>query len=226
MPDGDSDEALRAHAARNTTTLYHPVGTCAMDSVVDAELRVLGVEGLRVVDASVMPVVPRGNRRRIVFHFNIRRDSAVLHFPFALQTVDGHAWRGNETSVQQRRIAINAHQSAPGARADQRSNLVLLEHPRQRIATRPGHFVDDHRFRTVDLRQRRAERFAFPRNRAVSQRALQHVDDIVRHFAAMVVALVDDRASLANLRKVEPVEIEVTADRRVGNVHVGEFSSA
>ena len=61
VPDGDSDEALRAHAARNTTTLYHPVGTCAMDSVVDAELRVLGVEGLRVVDASVMPVVPRGN---------------------------------------------------------------------------------------------------------------------------------------------------------------------
>ena len=61
MPDGDSDEALRAHAARNTTTLYHPVGTCAMDSVVDAELRVLGVEGLRVVDASVMLVVPRGN---------------------------------------------------------------------------------------------------------------------------------------------------------------------
>ena len=47
--------------ARNTTTLYHPVGTCAMGSVVDAELRVEGVEGLRVVDASVMPMVPRGN---------------------------------------------------------------------------------------------------------------------------------------------------------------------
>jgi choline dehydrogenase len=61
VPDGDSDEALRAHAARNTSTLYHPVGTCSMGSVVDADLRVLGVEGLRVVDASVMPAVPRGN---------------------------------------------------------------------------------------------------------------------------------------------------------------------
>jgi choline dehydrogenase len=61
VPDGDGDDALRAHIARNTTTLYHPVGTCAMGSVVDADLRVQGVEALRVVDASVMPAVPRGN---------------------------------------------------------------------------------------------------------------------------------------------------------------------
>ena len=46
---------------RRAHTLYHPVGTCAMGSVVDAELRVLGLEGLRVVDASVMPTIPRGN---------------------------------------------------------------------------------------------------------------------------------------------------------------------
>ena len=52
---------LRAHIAAHTGTLYHPVGTCSMGTVVDAELRVQGVEGLRVVDASVMPVVPRGN---------------------------------------------------------------------------------------------------------------------------------------------------------------------
>jgi choline dehydrogenase len=56
-----TDEDLRAHAREVTQTLYHPVGTCAMGSVVDASLRVEGVEGLRVVDASVMPVVPRGN---------------------------------------------------------------------------------------------------------------------------------------------------------------------
>ena len=61
VPLGDSDEELRAHIARTTFAVYHPVGTCAMGSVVDDELRVRGVEGLRVVDASVMPVVPRGN---------------------------------------------------------------------------------------------------------------------------------------------------------------------
>ena len=65
VPAGDSEEALRAHVARTTFAIYHPVGTCRMGedaaAVVDPELRVNGVEALRVVDASVMPAVPRGN---------------------------------------------------------------------------------------------------------------------------------------------------------------------
>ncbi|HTC73167.1 MAG TPA: GMC oxidoreductase, partial [Solirubrobacteraceae bacterium] len=65
FPEGDSDEQLREHIARTTFSIYHPVGTCRMGedaaAVVDAELRVNGLEGLRVVDASVMPMVPRGN---------------------------------------------------------------------------------------------------------------------------------------------------------------------
>jgi choline dehydrogenase-like flavoprotein len=61
VPAGDDDASLMAHIERNATTLYHPVGTCAMGSVVDAELRVQGIESLRVVDASVMPTLVRGN---------------------------------------------------------------------------------------------------------------------------------------------------------------------
>jgi choline dehydrogenase len=61
VPESESEDDLREHVARTTFAVYHPVGTCAMGSVVDAELRVQGVEGLRVVDASVMPTVPRGN---------------------------------------------------------------------------------------------------------------------------------------------------------------------
>ena len=53
----DPVDAIRA----GVETLYHPVGTCAIGPVVDGELRVHGVAGLRVADAAVMPSVPRGN---------------------------------------------------------------------------------------------------------------------------------------------------------------------
>jgi choline dehydrogenase-like flavoprotein len=64
-PDALGEDALREVIRASTETLYHPVGSCAMGAgsvaVVDTELRVRGVEALRVVDASVMPAVPRGN---------------------------------------------------------------------------------------------------------------------------------------------------------------------
>jgi choline dehydrogenase len=52
---------LVAHSRRTLETMYHPVGTCAMGSVVDSRLRVLGTTGLRIADASIMPTIPRGN---------------------------------------------------------------------------------------------------------------------------------------------------------------------
>jgi choline dehydrogenase-like flavoprotein len=58
-------DEIMATIARKGQTIYHPVGTCSMGtadgSVVDPQLKVHGVEGLRVADASVMPRVPRGN---------------------------------------------------------------------------------------------------------------------------------------------------------------------
>jgi choline dehydrogenase-like flavoprotein len=61
VPGSSSGSDVWDFLRRTAQTTFHPCGTCAMGSVVDAELRVLGVEGLRVVDASVMPTVPRGN---------------------------------------------------------------------------------------------------------------------------------------------------------------------
>jgi choline dehydrogenase len=60
-----SDPDIEQHVRATAELLYHPVGTCKMGSddhsVVDANLRVRGVTGLRVADASVMPTITRGN---------------------------------------------------------------------------------------------------------------------------------------------------------------------
>ncbi len=61
VPDSDSDEDLLAFARRAGQSVYHPTSTCAMGAVVDPSLRVYGVAGLRVVDASVMPRITRAN---------------------------------------------------------------------------------------------------------------------------------------------------------------------
>ena len=63
--DVRDDDALRDYIRQSCGTAFHPVGTCQMgtgvDAVVDAELRVQGVQNLRVVDASVMPTLIGGN---------------------------------------------------------------------------------------------------------------------------------------------------------------------
>ncbi len=63
--DVSSDEALEAYIREVCGMLFHPVGTCKMGNdpmaVVDPELRVYGVEGLRVVDASIMPTIITGH---------------------------------------------------------------------------------------------------------------------------------------------------------------------
>ena len=60
-----TDDQIDAWIRKTAETIYHPVGSCKMgkdtEAVVDAQLRVYGVEGLRVVDASVMPQVVSGN---------------------------------------------------------------------------------------------------------------------------------------------------------------------
>ena len=67
MPGSDlvSDGDLELYVRSTAETCYHPAGTCRMGrdstAVVDAELCVRGIDGLRVADASIMPELPNGN---------------------------------------------------------------------------------------------------------------------------------------------------------------------
>ena len=64
-PSFESDDEIDAWVRSAAKTVYHPTSTCRMgtdaSAVVDAECRVHGIEGLRVVDASIMPMVTSGN---------------------------------------------------------------------------------------------------------------------------------------------------------------------
>lgn len=64
-PEVTDDEALRDYVRKTAVTYHHQVGTCRMGSddtaVVDSRLRVRGIEGLRVIDASIMPTITSGN---------------------------------------------------------------------------------------------------------------------------------------------------------------------
>jgi len=78
----ESDNALRSYVFATADSLFHAVGTCAMgsdaSSVTTPELRVRGVDGLRVVDASVMPLVPSGNTTAAVLMIAERAADLIL----------------------------------------------------------------------------------------------------------------------------------------------------
>jgi choline dehydrogenase len=60
-PDATTDEAIIANIRATAGTVFHPCGTAAMGSVLDPELRLRGIDGLRVADASAFPLIPSPN---------------------------------------------------------------------------------------------------------------------------------------------------------------------
>ncbi|HYA72876.1 MAG TPA: GMC family oxidoreductase N-terminal domain-containing protein [Roseiarcus sp.] len=82
-PDAQSDAELIADFRRRAGTVYHPVGTCRMgpngtSGAVDARLRVFGLEGLRVADASVFPTIVSGNVNAAVMMVAAKAASLIL----------------------------------------------------------------------------------------------------------------------------------------------------
>ena len=80
-----SDADLFEFARRNGGTVFHPVGTCRMgedaDAVVDSQLRVQGIAGLRVIDASVMPTLVSANTNAAAIMIGEKGADLILNPP-------------------------------------------------------------------------------------------------------------------------------------------------
>ena len=80
-PDARDADSLRAYLRQALQTYHHPVGTCRIgedeEAVVDTDLRVRGIPGLRVADASVMPSIVSGNTLATVYAIAERAAAAI-----------------------------------------------------------------------------------------------------------------------------------------------------
>lgn len=106
-PQAQSDEALDAWARQVTETGYHASGTCKMgpvgdpEAVVDPHLRVHGLDGLRVVDASIMPVIVSGNTNAPTVMIAEKASDLIRGRP-ALATGDAPVWIHPQWQTRQR----------------------------------------------------------------------------------------------------------------------------
>ena len=103
----ESDQEIDQWVRRNVESAYHPCGTCRMGpaddpvSVVDTECRVIGLNGLRVVDASVFPTLPNGNINAPTIMVAEKAADIILGEP-ALPPLNPPIWIAENWAAKQR----------------------------------------------------------------------------------------------------------------------------
>ena len=118
------------------------------------------------------------------------------------------------------------NQPSPGALAHQQTNLAVMKHIRHEVATRTGHFVSDHDFRSPNARGRTGERITIAGYviEVTIKVALQNVDDVIGRRTTSVEALVDNCSLFILLREVVAIETLIARLARVGQINIGELA--
>ena len=165
--------------------------------------------------------MPLDHQLRRLLHLDVGRDAHVFGVPFSRRAEQGDARGGHVPPVQQRRIAVDPDQPAPGPLPHQLTEAAAAEVERHRVAARARVLVDDHHFRPIDRPRRSRKHAALARGHVSQHRPVQHVLDEVRDVAALIEALVDHRRLAVELREVIAGERGVARPGSVGHVDVG-----
>src|SRR6185437_1231597 len=161
-------------------------------------------------------IVTLAHELGVLPHGHIRTDTVILDGESAVQALYRYPRCGDAAAIHERRIAVDADESTPGALAHERADMVHLEVPRQGIPSGACELVDDHDLGSED-RLRRPDLRASPTRHDQGHRPpLQVIDDVIGNRAAVIEALIDHDALPVHLREEIPVEIDVPARCGVG----------
>jgi hypothetical protein len=119
-------------------------------------------------------------------------------------------------TIEKRRIAADANESAPSLHADEWAEAGFTEIPRHGIAAGAGKLIDNHDFGSEDGLRGIGDVLAFAGHDSAHGMTTEIFDDVIGDIAAVVVAFVENRALLADLREEVTIEAGVAAVGCIG----------
>ncbi len=152
----------------------------------------------------------------VLINFDVGRDAVIFDFPITTESIESPTGCGDMPTIEKRRIAADANESAPSFHTDERAEAGFTEIPRHGVAARAGKLIDDHDFGSEDGLRGIGDVFAFAGHDSAHGMTAEIFDDVIGDIAAVVVAFVENRALLADLREEITIEAGVAPVRGIG----------